>query len=220
MSLEDRFAPLPVGAGRIGLLSSDEFLDRANAFDTALLNGLEVRRMGVVLCADHSAAPQSHGFAVKHFRSFGIEIVEDVRASCSLEPLPDVELLYLAGGNPRELLQCVQNRAGWWDEVLQRWRNGMHLAGSSAGAMLLCRQALGTCACTNPTHEWGDGLGPIDGVGLAVHADRRDPAWLAELPHRAPVPVVAMDEGTGIILEHGSAPRVVGKGRVWELPLR
>lgn len=219
MPLEHLFAPLPDGAGRIGLLSSDEFMDRAQPFDTDLLDGANVSRIGVVLCADHASAPQSYGFAVKHFREYGIEVL-DVRASCALDPLPDVDLLYLGGGNPRELLDCIRGRAGWWDEVLQRWRAGMHLAGSSAGAMVLCTRALGTCACVDPTHEWGDGLGPIDGVALAVHADRRDPAWLAELPVRAPLPVVALDEGTGLILEPGHPPRIVGEGRVRELTTR
>ena len=216
MPFEHLFAPLPAGAGRIGLLSSDEFMDRAQPFDTELLDGANVARIGVVLCADHASAPQSHGFAVKHFREYGCEVL-DVRASCALDPLPEVDLLYLAGGNPRELIDCIRGRDGWWDEVLARWRAGMHLAGSSAGAMVLCTRALGTCACVDPTHQWGDGLGPIDGVGLAVHADRRDPTWLAELPLHAPVPVVALDEGTGLILEHGLAPRVVGEGRVREL---
>lgn len=216
MPLEDLLPEPPAGAGRIGLLSSDEFLDRAQPFDTELLDGANVSRIGVVLCADHASAPQSYGFAVKHFRAYGCEVL-DVKASCSLEPLPDVDLLYLAGGNPRELLECIRGRGGWWDEVLARWRAGMHLAGSSAGAMVLCTRALGTCACVDPTHEWGDGLGPVEGVGLAVHADRRDPAWLAELPVRAPVPVIALDEGTGVLLAHGRRPTIVGEGRVWQL---
>jgi cyanophycinase-like exopeptidase len=216
MPLERVFPTLPEGAGRIGLLSSDEFLDRANPFDTELLDGADVARIGVVLCADHASAPQSYGFAVKHFREYGCEVL-DVRASCAPDPIPDIDLLYLAGGNARELLTCIQARAGWWDEVLARWRAGMHLAGSSAGAMVLCERALGTCACVDPTHEWGDGLGPLRNVALAVHADRRDPRWLAELPTRAPVPVVALDEGTGVILRPDAAPQVVGEGRVWLL---
>lgn len=216
VALSDLFPRLPEGSGRVGLLSSDEFLERARPFDTELLDGAGVRTIGVVLCADHASAPQSYGFAVKHFREYGCEVI-DVRASCAPQPLPEVDLLYLAGGNPRELLDCVRARSGWWDDVLARWRSGMHLAGSSAGAMVLCERALGTCACVDPTHEWGDGLGPIRGIGLAVHADRRDPTWLRELPARAPVPVVALDEGTGVVLEANGDPRVVGDGRVWRL---
>jgi hypothetical protein len=211
MNIEALIKPLPAGSGRVGLLSSDEFLDRALPFDEALLENAGVSKIGVVLCADHAAAPQSFGFAVKHFHRFNVEVI-DVGASCSIKPLPDVDLLYLAGGNPRELLDCVSKRPGWWEEVLQRWKAGMHLAGSSAGAMALCGHAIGACTCTNPTHEWGDGLGPISGIGLAVHADRRDPAWLADLPTRAPVPVVAMDEGNGMIVQSGQPLQLVGAG--------
>lgn len=214
--LPERLLPaLPEGAGRVGLLSSDEFLDRANPFDSALLEGAGVQRIGVVLCADHSAAPQSLGFARKHFHPFGVEVL-DVTASCGIGPIPEVDLLYLGGGNPKELLECAQGRDGWWPEILERWRSGMHLAGSSAGAMVLCEKALGTCPCVNPHHEWGDGLGPLSGFGLAVHADRRDPAWLAGLPEHAPVPVIAMDEGTGLILETGKDPQQIGD-RIWVL---
>lgn len=211
------FPTLPDGAGRIGLLSSDEFLEPARPFEDVLLADAGIRRIGVVLCADHAAAPQSLGFAERRFRGDGIEVL-DVPSGCAPTPLPEVDLLYLAGGNPRELLGCVRSRDGWWEQVLDRWRAGMHLAGSSAGAMALCADAIGTCTCVDPTHEWGPGLGPVTGVGLAVHADRRDPAWLAGLPASAPVPVVAMDEATGVILEPGRPSMVVGPGRVWALP--
>lgn len=214
--LDTLLAPLPAGAGRVGLLSSDEFLERALPFDEELLEGANVERIGVILCADHAAAPQSLGFARKHFHRFGIDVV-DVPSSCGIDPLPAIDLLYLGGGNPKELLECILARDGWWDGILDRWRQGMHLAGSSAGAMILCEHALGTCPCTNPHHEWGQGLGPVMGVGLAVHADRRSEEWLDELPKHAPAPVVAMDEGVGVLLQAGNAPKVAGDGRVWIL---
>jgi len=217
MTLGGLVSPLPEGAGRVGLLSSDEFLDAAIPFDTELFQDRPVRRVGVVLCADHAAAPQSLGFARKHFAALGATVV-DVPAACGTGTLPDVDALYLAGGNPRELLACVRERSGWWEQVLDRWRDGMTLAGASAGAMALCRQAIGTCTCDNPSHEWGDGLGPLEGIGLAVHADRRDPAWLDELGRRAPVPVLAIDEATGVVLEAGREPVVAGPGRAWVLP--
>lgn len=214
MDLGSLIKPLPTGAGRIGLLSSDEFLPRARAFDDAVLADRQVERIGVLLCADHLAANQSLEFARRHFPD---QQVFRVVAACGPDDLPDMDLLYLGGGDPRSLATCVQERAGFWDDVTQRWRAGMMLAGSSAGAMMLCRHALGACTCTNPHHEWGDGLGPVEGIGLAVHADRRDPEWLAHLPQTAAEPVIAMDEGTGIILEPGRPPRTVGEGRIWRL---
>lgn len=214
MELDALIAPLPSGAGRVGLLSSDEFLPIARPFDDALLADRAVERIGVLLCADHRAAPQSLRYAQTHFPDH--EVVR-VHAHCGHEPLPEIDLLYLAGGDPRSLAACVQDRPGFWDEVLARWHAGMLLAGSSAGAMMLCRRAIGACTCVDPTHEWGDGLGPLEGIGLAVHADRRDPSWLAHLPTTAQMPVIAMDEGTGIILDAGESPRMVGDGRIWQL---
>jgi hypothetical protein len=214
MDLGSLIRPLPHGAGRIGLLSSDEFLPRARPFDDALMADRQVSQIGVLLCADHRAAHQSLDFARRHFPD---REVFRVFASCGPDELPDMELLYLAGGDPRSLAMCVQERPGFWGEVLERWRAGLMLAGSSAGAMMLCGHAIGACTCTNPEHEWGDGLGPVEGIGLAVHADRRDPEWLAHLPSTAREPVIAMDEGTGIILDPGSPPRTVGEGRIWKL---
>lgn len=212
--LASLITPLPAGAGRIGLLSSDEFLERARPFDKALLAGRKVERIGILFCADHRSARESLQFASAYFPD---QEVFRVHASCGRDELPEMDLLYLAGGDPRSLAECVQGRPGFWEEALDRWRAGMMLAGSSAGAMMLCSHAIGACTCSNPNHEWGDGLGPVEGIGLAVHADRRDRAWLERLPKTTQEPVIAMEEGTGIILDPGVAPRTVGRGRVWRL---
>lgn len=212
MELVELISPLPEGAGRIGLLSSDEFLPRTRPFDAALFEGIEPRRIGVILCAHHPSASQGLAFAQ---RAWPDRQVIQVCASCAPdEPIPEVDLLFLAGGDPKALLECIRARDGFWPEVLKRWRAGMPLAGSSAGAMVLCEHAIGTCPCLDPTHEWGDGLGPVSGIGLAVHADVREPAWLAHLPSVAPSAVVAMDEAAAIILDPGQAPRTFGRVRV------
>lgn len=212
--LASLIAPLPEGSGRIGLLSSDEFLARARPFDRALLRDREVTRIGVLACAGHRDARQILDFATAYFDD---REVFRVYAGCGRDDLPEMDLLYLAGGDPASIADCVLSRPGFWDEVLDRWRTGLMLAGSSAGAMMLCSRAIGACTCSDPQHEWGDGLGPVDGIGLAVHADQRDKEWLAHLPTTTGQPVIAMEEGTGIILDPGVAPRTVGRGRVWRL---
>ena len=62
--------------------------------------------------------------------------------------------------------------------------------------------------------RWDRGLGPIDRVALAVHARSASERWLRHVKDTAPVPVVALDEGVGVVLAHGAEPVFAGDGRV------
>src|SRR5438874_12358310 len=128
---------LPSGAGPIGLLSGDEFLRPVSEFDRRLLE-LSGPRVGVIYCADHRAQPHSERYAQKHFTALGARAMTlDMHG----DELPDYDIAYIAGGSPKDLLEHLHENARWM-EVLQRWRAGAALAGSSAGAMVLCARLL------------------------------------------------------------------------------
>ena len=128
----------PAGHGALGLLSSDEFMPGVTAFDQALLDASGLR-IGLITCADHRAAPHSVEVARAHFDHLGATIL-DPDVIHGDEHL-DVDLVYLGGGSPTELLACLRDNAAW-AETLAAWRSGVALAGSSAGAMALCQHCL------------------------------------------------------------------------------
>ena len=215
-ALDAVFDPIPAGHGVVGLLSSDEFLPVAEAFDRELLAATGPR-VALVLAADPRGAPHSARLGLAYYRRLGAEpFVVDVlrRDDATAEALPPYDVLFLAGGDPSKLLACLR-ATPFWDEALRRWREGAALAGSSAGAMALCRHSLEPRpGARMPTH-WAEGLGPIERVALAVHARNRPREWLEAIAATAPVPLVALDDGVGVVLRSEEDPVVAGEGKVW-----
>jgi cyanophycinase-like exopeptidase len=207
---------LPAGAGAIGLLSSEEFTHHTDPFARALLEA-GGPHVGILLAADPEAAEAVGRVAEACYRGLGARpVVLDVlrREHAVASALPDCDVLFLAGGDPAHLLPALRDTP-FWGAVADRWRAGMVLAGASAGAMALCRH----CLVPRPGHDkptvWDRGLGPLERFGLAVHAATRPAEWVAGVAASAPVPVVAIDDATGVLLAPGGAPRVIGPGRAW-----
>lgn len=120
-------------------------------------------------------------------------------------------MLFLGGGDPSRLISALTGTP-LWTEVIDRWRAGRALAGSSAGAMALCEHRLLPEPRAEVPTVWSRGLGPVNGIALAVHARSRSDRWLDGVSSRAPCPLVALDDGVGILLRPGTPPRGVGSG--------
>lgn len=218
-SLDEVVDRIPPGCGLIGLLSGDEFLSRVEDFDRALL-GMTGPRVALLFGADARAAPHSARLAVAHYRKLGAEPIPlDVlaRGQATADALPPYDVLFLAGGSPQALLECLRDTP-LWEEALRRWRAGTALAGASAGAMALSVHCSVPDEGASAPTRWTLGLGPLERFGLACHATSRPRGWLEQLCAKAPVPVVALDDHTGMILSPGAAPAVHGHGRAWVAP--
>lgn len=199
---------LPAGAGPLGLLSSDEFLPAVEAFDGRLLE-LSGPRVGVIYCADHRAQPHSERYARRHFEALGARaITVDMHG----DALPEHDLTYIAGGSPKDLLEHLRESARW-PEIVATWRDGKGLAGSSAGAMNLCRKLLTPERGARVPTTWTEGAGVIDVFAVAVHASSRSKGWLEQVARDAPVPVVALADTAGVIMRNKMAPEIFGD--VW-----
>jgi len=212
--LDDVFDEIPPGCGPVGLLSSDEFLRVATPFDRAML-AVTGKRVALVFAADPRGAPHSARLGLAYYRTLGADpVVVDalIRDDATADKLPDYDVLFLAGGSPAALLATLRDTP-LWQEALRRWREGRALAGSSAGAMALCRHSLVPEPGDQRPTRWQPGLGPIERVALAVHARSAPQEWLRHVLETAPVPVVALDEGVGVVLVSGEKPVIAGDGR-------
>src|SRR2546429_2657513 len=201
---------LPAGAGPVGLLSGDEFLRPVSDFDRRLLE-LNGARVGVIYCADHRAQPKSERYAKKHFEQLGAHAFT---LDMHNRDNDEFDLAYLAGGSPKDLLEHLRDNPRW-AEVLRSWREGKGLAGSSAGAMVLCARTLTPKPGARVPTTWTTGVGPVDGICLAVHASSRSREWLEQVKKNAPAPLIALDDATGIILRRGEQPDKIGTGEDW-----
>jgi hypothetical protein len=126
---------------------------------------------------------------------------------------PDYDVLFLGGGDPTNLLAGLAGTT-LWKEAIERWRSGRALAGSSAGAMVLCDDCLVPRPGADVPTVWSRGLGPLGGFALAVHASSRGKDWLEDVSRATPCPVVALDDAAGIVLRPGAPPRAAGRGGI------
>lgn len=125
----------------------------------------------------------------------------------------DARIVYLAGASAMHLRSVLMHSA-LWDALVDAWTSGATVAGSSAGAMVLCDPMV------DPRGgAFTLGLGMLRQVTVIPHAD----TWSEDKLHRtlrlAPptLPVVAVEERTAVLREPDDTWRAAGAGtaRVW-----
>ena len=120
------------------------------------------------------------------------------------------KLIYLLGGFPHYLGQTLQGSSGW-DAVLESNRKGAVIAGSSAGAMVMCQFYYDP-----DTGRLEQGLNLISNALVLPHHASFGKNWAARLlAHLPAVTLLGIDERTGMLSEAGAAQwRVLGQGGV------
>ena len=111
------------------------------------------------------------------------------------------KIVYLLGGFPRHLAQSLVGSQSW-KAALNAYQAGAVIAGSSAGAMILCEHYY-------DPHESTifEGLGLIPGACILPHHDTFGKTWAPRLERRLPEAVlIGIDEQTGM-LNDGPAGR-------------
>jgi cyanophycinase len=111
-----------------------------------------------------------------------------------VESLHRSRLIYMPGGFPRHLAQSLTGSDSW-QAVLSAHRSGAVIAGSSAGAMVLCDHYY------DPYEKnIFSGLGLIPDACILPHHDTFGKSWAPGLAQRLPGAVlVGIDEETGML---------------------
>ncbi|GLV55700.1 cyanophycinase [Dictyobacter sp. S3.2.2.5] len=127
--------------------------------------------------------------------------------------LDQSRLIYLLGGFPHHLGQTLL-RSKSWDAMRQAYERGAVLAGSSAGAMVLCQYYFDP-----QSKKVVEGLGLIPGACVLPHHNAFGKNWAGQLTGPLPDAVLlGIDEQTGMIndvdSEQRNTWRAYGKGSV------
>lgn len=102
--------------------------------------------------------------------------------------------IYLLGGFPGYLGQILQNSHAW-QAMLQAYRAGAVIGGSSAGAMVLCSHYYSPSA-----REVVPGLGLVPNSCVLPHHNTFGREWAANLQESLPhVTLLGIDEQTGML---------------------
>ena len=111
-----------------------------------------------------------------------------------VEALQCSGIIYLLGGFPRHLAQSLAGSASW-QAILSAYQSGTVIAGSSAGAMILCDTYYDPHA-----KQTLNGLGLIPDACVLPHFNTFGQDWAPELLRRLPgVILIGIDEQSGIL---------------------
>ncbi|HET9914412.1 MAG TPA: Type 1 glutamine amidotransferase-like domain-containing protein [Anaerolineales bacterium] len=122
--------------------------------------------------------------------------------------LRDAKLIYMLGGFTGYLGETLKGSAAW-SAMLQAYRAGAVVAGSSAGAMVMCEFY----------HDPGqgqirDGLNLVKNSILLPHHNTFGHSWASRLLEIPSVTLIGIDEQTGMIDDGAQTWTVHGAGNV------
>jgi cyanophycinase len=154
---------------------------------------------------------------IRWFQSLGAKNVSSVgvidRASANNSSLATSirasSLIYLLGGFPRYLGETLAN-SNCWHAMLDAYKQGAIIAGSSAGAMVLCEYYY------DPYEKkLLRGLNLIPNACVLPHYNNLGRAWATQLLQLLPdATLIGIDEHTGVINDLENKWHVHGAGKV------
>jgi cyanophycinase len=134
----------------------------------------------------------------------------DAADPANVDAVRSARFLYLAGGSPMHL-RSVFKDSPLWDALLAAWQGGAVVAGSSAGAQVLCDPMV------DPRGgAFTLGLGLVEQVAVIPHHDTWSPERARRTFSLAPagLAVAGIDERTALIRGADGAWRATGAGEV------
>ncbi len=134
----------------------------------------------------------------------------DALDRANVDPILEARMIYLAGGSPMHLRSVLKD-SPVWDALVAAWQGGAVLAGTSAGAMVLCDPMVDPRGGALTL-----GLGLITQLALIPHHD----TWSEDKAKRtlkiAPkgLPLVGIDERSALVRDPDGAWSAAGAGQV------
>ena len=153
----------------------------------------------------------SLGREVEELRVRGRREAADPRV---VDAARDGGAFYLCGGDPGLLLQVLAG-TDVWAAIVDAWRAGAALAGSSAGAMALGEWSLIRAGMSHDRRRFAPALSLLPGVAVVPHLDEFGERWIPRLrrPTAATV-LLGLDTRTAAVWRPRIGWRASGPGRV------
>ena len=121
---------------------------------------------------------------------------------------------YLCGGDPGVVVQLLAETPAW-DAIVDAWRAGAALAGSSAGAMALGEWTLIRAGMAHQRRRFAPALGLVPGVAVVPHFEEFGEGWLPSLRGRkADATLLGIDTRTAAVWDPRRGWRAEGAGHV------
>jgi cyanophycinase len=204
-------------SGTLALVGGGEFSEGCS-FDAALLEASGASEVLVVPTGAAYEHPQrlveqaAGWFDRLGVEARGVDVLgrPDALDQANVDLLAASRFTYLVGGSPMHVRSVMKDSPAW-DALVSAWKGGGVLAGSSAGAMVLCDPMV------DPRGgAFTLGLGLLPGLAVIPAHDH----WSEEAAHRtrkmspAHLVLAGIDERTALIRDPDGAWRVEGAGNV------
>ena len=159
--------------------------------------------------------------ARRWFHSLGVDVAElrlrgrrDGRDPGVVAAAREAGGVYLCGGDPGLVVELVRDTPAW-AAIVDAWRDGASLAGSSAGAMALGEWSLIRAGMSHDRRRFAPALGVLPNVAVVPHFDEFGERWLPSLrPPRTGAVLLGLDSRTAAAWRPGNGWRAMGRGRV------
>lgn len=203
--------------GPLALIGGDEWSEGCS-FDRTLLDAVGATEVVVLPTASAYEHPErlvanaERWFGAMDVQVRGLPVLgrPDALDQANIDAVKAARFVYLAGTSPMHLRSVLKD-SPLWDALLASWNAGAALAGSSAGAMVLCDPMV-----DQRGGAFTLGLGLLEGVAVVPHHD----SWSEEKTHRtrqlAPkgLVVAGVDERTALLRDGDGQWRAEGAGAV------
>ncbi len=204
-------------AGHLALVGGGEFTEGCT-FDAALVEASGATEVLVVPTGaayehPHRLVEQAIGwFDRLGVRARGLDVLArpDAHSAHYVDDLAASRFTYVVGGSPMHLRSVMKDTPAW-NALAAAWQGGATLAGSSAGAMVMCDPMV------DPRGgAFTPGFGLVSGLAVIPAHD----SWSEDAAHRTrkmspPGLVLAgIDERTALIRDPEGAWHIDGAGQV------
>jgi cyanophycinase len=204
--------------GTLALVGGGEWRDGCREFDARLLEssgGTDVVVLPTAAAYEHPE--RAVEWASRYFTALGAKVRglmvltrADADDEANAAAIAGARFIYLGGGSPLHLRSVLKETKAW-EAIDQAWHAGAVVAGSSAGAMVLCDPMV------DPRGgAFTLGLGLVEQLAIVPHHN----TWPPERAHRTiqlaarGLPIAAVDEETALIRGSDGSWRVEGAGAV------
>jgi cyanophycinase len=153
---------------------------------------------------------------IRWFQSLGardvgsLPLIDKVSANDEniAQSLREAKLIYMLGGFTGYLGETLKGSVAW-QAALEAYANGAVIAGSSAGAMVMCEFYY------DPSRgQVVDGLNLVPNAIVMPHYDTFGKSWASRLLEISQVTLVGIDERTGMLDDGRGTWTVYGTGNV------
>jgi cyanophycinase len=185
-------------------------IERAGGFE------VPIRIIPTAAAPDHNHQ-RAGSNGIRWFQSLGAQdvislpLIDPVSANDEkiVQALREAKLIYLLGGFTHYLGQTLKGSRAW-QAALDAHQNGAVIAGSSAGAMVMCEFYYDPSE--RRVHQ---GLNLVSNSLVLPHHDTFGKSWAARLREQLPnVILLGIDEQTGMINDLSQTWTVYGKGSI------